>query len=416
MASIEDLVPDILFLMLLKAESMEILWLFIRSSPLMYRIFKYKRDVILAIVIVREIGYGIMFDAHSALNSSRFKPRGLSKTKALDWLAEYQAGMTSNTILSGSSQRPDVLPLWLMHRDVKFFAELFVSDRLHTMTGGANILNSTEPDVQREYGLDQLSTTEKTRIYRAIYRYAIYGNLFCFDHGRQGTVKRDLLRAQEQSHFFLTLFPAWQVEELSCINDFIRDNIVKKWQENKDGFCALFKDDLSIWDLDREHRCNSRWETEYFISHSAKVNCHENWQRYLATLSLSELREIFTAKPEALLQVARKYANHYPHDFLTEALNEDPYHATFITPKYEEHEQGLKSGIKVQFREDAIDKPNEGWLWARGYEQCELYTESISVFPNEEGLRRFGYVFWDSHRLSDSGILKKESVYPMPQP
>jgi hypothetical protein len=410
MVSLEDLVPDILFLMLLKAESMEILWAFIRASPRMYRIFQHKRDVILTTVIAREINYGIMVDAHSALSSSRFKPRGLSKRQAVDWLAEYQADMTGNAILSASSQEPDALQLWWIHRDVKFFAELFVNDRLHIVTGGVNILNSTEPVVQQDYGLGQLSITEKTRIYRAIYRYAIYGNLFYFDSDRPGTAERGLIYAQEQSHSFLTLFPAWQVEELSCINDFIRDKILKKWQEIEDGLHALLKDDLSSWDPDQEDQYNSCWEREYFFSHSVKVNYHEDWQRYLATLSLSELREIFTVEPEALLQIVKKHASHYPHDFLTEALNESPYHATFITPKYKVHEQAPESGIMVQFYEDVIDQPNEGWLWAHGYKPCELYTESIGEFPIGEGLRRVGYVFWDSRRLRDSGILQKELV------
>jgi len=412
MASLEDMVPDVLFLMLLNAPSMQILWGFIRASPRMYGVFRNQRDVILSTVVTREIGHGIMGDAQSALRSSRFNARGLLKQQALEWIAKYRAAMTSNTVSSRASLGPEALPLWRIHQDVKFFAELFVSERLHIVAGGFRIFSVTESTAQRDNGLDGLSNTEKMRIYRAIYRYAIYGNLFYFDEGRPGTVKSDLLYAQEQSHSFLTLFPAWQVEELSCINDFIHDKILEKWQEVEDDFYAFLKDHPHFGDPGREDQYNSRWEDDFF-SQSIKADYYEEWQRYFATLTLSELREIFTAKANALLTIVKRHANRFPHDFLTEALDEDPYHVTFITPEYEAHEQALESGIKVQFQEDAIDQPNEGWLWAHRYEPCNLYIESTRDFPTGEGLRRFGYVFWDSDRLHDSGILQKESAYPI---
>jgi hypothetical protein len=83
------------------------------------------------------------------------------------------------------------------------------------------------------------SNTEKMRIYRSIYRYVIYGNLFYLDHRRPGVVKVYLPSGQNQSHSFLTLFPAWQGEELSCVNDFIQDKILEKWQEVEDNFYAF---------------------------------------------------------------------------------------------------------------------------------------------------------------------------------
>lgn len=82
----------------------------------------------------------------------------------------------------------------------------------------------------------------------------------------------------------------------------------------------------------------------------------------------------------------------------------------YLTPEYEEHQQALTSGVKVQFQGDDIDKPNEAWLWAHRFQPCELCTEPRSEFRIGEGLRRFGYGSWDSSQLHDSQLLLKERV------
>jgi len=105
------------------------------------------------------------------------------------------------------------------------------------------------------------------------------------------------------------------------------------------------------------------------------------------------------------------HAHHLTNDFLTEALNEEPYDSAFFTPKLKGYEQAIASGVKMQFQRDSIRSPNHAWLWAHGYQPCELYVEASRGFPVGEGLRRFGYVFWDSKRLQASKILEKELVY-----
>lgn len=106
------------------------------------------------------------------------------------------------------------LPLWHVHQDVKFFAELFVHDRLSLLIGDS-------------CDLSQISITEKARIYRAIYWFSIIGNLF-YIHDTARVDPDDLSWAQDQSDAFMTLFTASEVEEISCINDFMNDKIIDK--------------------------------------------------------------------------------------------------------------------------------------------------------------------------------------------
>jgi hypothetical protein len=105
------------------------------------------------------------------------------------------------------------------------------------------------------------------------------------------------------------------------------------------------------------------------------------------------LREIFTAEGDDLMHILQKHSYRAAEEFLTEALDEIPYHSSFVTPEYKEHKQALASGVKVPFLEDDIDNPNEGWLWAHRYQPCDLYVSATREIKTGEGLRRFGYVF-----------------------
>jgi len=163
--------------------------------------------------------------------------------------------------------------------------------------------------------------------------------------------------------------------------------------------------------MDRSNRSDSRWEDDFF-SHPIKVGYYQEWQQYFATLSLQDLRSVFTAKDKELQSIVKKRSWYGIWDCLANSLGEEPYDAVFITPKFEEYEQAIASGMKMGFQKDSITNPNHAWLWAHDYQPCELYVEASQRFPIGEGLRRFGYVFWDSKRLHDSGILQKPSASP----
>jgi hypothetical protein len=83
------------------------------------------------------------------------------------------------------------------------------------------------------------------------------------------------------------------------------------------------------------------------------------------------------------------------------------------TDEFLEHEKAVANGVTVIFERDALDQPNEAWLWAHDYQPCELYVTSTWEFPIGEGLRRLGYVFWDSDRLRASWMLDDELVHPV---
>ena len=92
--------------------------------------------------------------------------------------------------------------------------------------GTSDFFEHSDPSfIQQD--VEDISYTKRTRIYRGIYRLMIYGNLFRYDQTISGHNRADWFDTLDQSHPFLRPFPAWQVEELSCVNYFIYDKITE---------------------------------------------------------------------------------------------------------------------------------------------------------------------------------------------
>ncbi len=247
-----------------------------------------------------------------------------------------------------------------------------------------------------------------------MYRYAIYGDLYYYDDRRPEKIKKlevEYPDEFEQEFTFVELFPAWQVEELSCINDFMRDMIARKINEMEENFYASLIDDPSSWAL-KGFDGADRWfdDQDYLIFSSSTKGWWES-NAYLATLPLPDLRELLTAEGDEIVQVVKKYYGRITGEFLQEALSEMPRRARYKTPEFEEHNQAVARGVKARFQGDALNHANEAWIWANYYRPCEIYVEaSADPYAGDyrEGLRQFGYVFWDRDRLHQSGIFDQD--------
>jgi hypothetical protein len=405
---LEDLAPDVLFLMLINAPNTQVLWGFIRASPRMYSVFRNQREHILSAVIAREIGPGVLYEAQSALWSSYFEPRGLAKPQAQEWIDIYQAGIGPGQTAPSLQSDSETIALWHQHRDVKFMTELYIRERLPIVND-----TSSKANLHREYTVENISRVERSRLYRAFYRFITYGNLFYFDDKRNKKkpkkIRTDYVEAIDQSSMFLELFPAWQVEELSCVNDFIHDKILERWNRLEDYLYTSIAAEPAPWGFDKPPWWG-RYDDEVFLQMKTS---HGAWQDYLAVLSISELRIIFAANDDKLEQILRKHIPNRTHESLDRALDEEPTPSALLTPEFREHEQAVASGVMVDFQGDSLDKANQAWLWAHGFHLCDCYVQCRRDFPRGEGLRRFGYVFWDSTRLESSGLMQKEFVtYP----
>jgi hypothetical protein len=415
------------------------LWAFVRASRRIYFLFNEYRERILSDVIAREIGPALMGEALAALSSSRFTSdhngqgentqtfiRGLPKSEALAWIENCYIPKSNafqwveNFLLRPDklkwskmndrkrANHPTILPpskdmllLWELHKDVKFLAERYVGETLH------NFSHTLPETTQVPNTLESLSTVEKERIFRAIYRFVIFGNLFA-----PSRVSR--WHEEELCEYFLCRFTAWQVEEIRCINDFVIDTILKKWQEMEDNEFNRLAADSSLWEIDpRPDPWNCRWDADFFSKLSKSISFKDK-QEFVATLPIKDLRAIFQAEGQILEDLVIKWAwggRYEIGPFLGKALKVDPQSFPIIPDgqavRQNAHQIGLGWGTMPSFDRatDGNDatSANTGWYWANNWHVQEVYgdtsnsTDSLG-YEDSEGFRRFGYVFWDSQR------------------
>lgn len=345
--------------------------------------------------------------------------RGPPKSEALEWIENYCS--ESEKLKWGANRRTlspssdDMLPLWSLHREVKFMAQVYVQETLSILN---QFITKRRPRKPVPHTLGDLSPIEKDRLLRAIYRFVIFGNLF----GRPPTEWSE----EELCEHFLCRFPAWQVEELSCVNDFMTNMIRRKWQEMEDNeFQRLAAGDPQLWEIEpRPDPWNCRWDADFY-SKETKSLCFEEMQAFFVRLPVEVLRALFQAEGAGLEELVRGWAAEWrggEGPFLGEALHVDPSEFP-VVPGGElfRYEVSERSDILFAYNDpgpidrekpDDVMSANISWHWAHRWQHCEMYYSSTSNFywPGAEkweefdrshkGLRRIGYVFWDRRRLN----------------
>jgi hypothetical protein len=221
-----------------------------------------------------------------------------------------------------------------MHRDVKFMANLFVREALDIFdryfTDDNDPYNESplpadhEPAKSREipWSLEELSSIERGRLFRPLYRFIIFGNLF-------GGFIEDSATAAELSEHFLCRFPSWQVEEISCINDFVTNNIIRKCQEMEDYVFKCLTADSELLKLrGNEDDWEVHWYSNFF-SKNAKHKQYRHRQASLAKIFIKNIRTLFSVSDDALETFVSDFStqgHYFGRPFLEEALLFDPGH------------------------------------------------------------------------------------------
>ncbi|CAG8979107.1 hypothetical protein HYALB_00000239 [Hymenoscyphus albidus] len=409
-------------------------WSLIRASPHAHRIFRKYREHVLQFVIARDIGTILLPEALAALDSSELMMfesmdgevleipiRGPWQGDVLSWmenwyLPEYKIMMRwgvegyldehekeiwnewkdrhhfDKTDYLGADYLPpkeNMLQLWQTHKDVMFIANLCVGETLDVFIRGFR--GGDEPlGPKVSYTLEDISLVEKQRIFRAIYRFIIFGNVFA--PSTENWVGMD------PCAWFLCQFPAWKVEELSCVFDFVTDKILLKWQESEDHEFSRLSTDLDLWKLEGKM---------YFYSEDWKRRYFRRMQASSATLPIKDLRAILQSKKGLLKDLVEKVGDAGEREFLKEALEDDPGNkpVLFGGERLRKDAKCDKDHIPVSDGLSGNDSmsANKDYIWADGGYCRELYVSSTSSEPWRESLRRAGYVFWGSEIWGDNG-------------
>lgn len=172
----------------------------------------------------------------------------------------------------------DMIPLWNLHKHVKFMANLYVGETLDILY--QTFRSDNQSDIQTDrFTLQDLSLIERSRVFRAIYRFIIHGNLFSPN-------TFDPCEVEQQAEYFLCRFSNWQVEELSCFNDFMVNGITRKWLEMEDN---AFKRLVADPELDLIPRSSNSWHHRWagdFFSRDYRDEYFAHQRKLLSTLSI----------------------------------------------------------------------------------------------------------------------------------
>jgi len=185
-------------------------------------------------VLVRDIGQEVLTDAlavHEASQIGFNEPVGRN-AGVKSFISQYKVGRGSSS--SAICDSLDIRTLESLSRLQSVVTEI-TSDfcettlSVHPVTG------------ERVQSLGDLSSNEKRRIYRSLYRFELFRALFIepFD-ARIPLESRERFDALDKSLLFLSVFKHWEVEELACVRDYMIRRYLGILQESSSKLSKLF--------------------------------------------------------------------------------------------------------------------------------------------------------------------------------
>lgn len=214
-ASLDGLPAELKALILHSTPNIAALQTLVQSSPLYHRVYLDERKVILSAVLLRDIGPQVLPDALAVHKASQigFDGSGLRKDSVKSFISQYKAERDSS--LPATYDSLDIETLESLSR-LQSVVTKITSDfckatlSVHPVTG------------ERIQPHGDLSTNEKRRIYRALYRFELFRALFTEPLDIQIPLEfRWCFDSMDQNLLFLSIFKVWEIEEVACVRDYI---------------------------------------------------------------------------------------------------------------------------------------------------------------------------------------------------
>ena len=185
-------------------------------------------------MLVRDIGQEVLTDAlavHEASQIGFNEPVGRN-AGVKSFISQYKVGRGSSS--SAICDSLDIRTLESLSRLQSVVTEI-TSDfcettlSVHPVTG------------ERVQSLGDLSSNEKRRIYRSLYRFELFRALFIEPFDAQIPLEsRERFDALDKSLLFLSVFKHWEVEELACVRDYMIRRYLGILQESSSKLSKLF--------------------------------------------------------------------------------------------------------------------------------------------------------------------------------
>ncbi len=425
----EALSPELQLIVLLNIEIPSTLYSLLRASPRFLRVFQNNKTNVLSRVATRQFHPAILTEVVQLANLYRL-PHPVSRSTSLSFL-ENEWPMRDQRCENVQSISISAC-LCKLARMFDFFAHDFAISTLPIMSRRNQAVNFTSEtnhlSGNTQYGpttpgtsdrVSQglagpnisnwaLSPTEMTRLQRAFCRFEIYRIVSArcsVDHDHRDDEDSDdgedwdlgwcpsedpPLTVTEQREMFLQTLPAWQIEEIASVRDYLFRRFQGIFDELEEegvkevqpaAFYGLKDEDSSLY--------NPRI---WFYTVEGKRRQEGHKERLLST-GLPRIRKILTCSGNERRDVTLADCTllHHEDDFLSKALDH-----TFM-------DMDLQTAIDYTSDQYDILEPPTGWVWAH---IARAPYRSYSC--KRKGFRDWGYDFWDRFRFEYYGLLDLE--------
>ena len=415
---LEKLSVELQTLILLQVATTQDLHSLIRASPQYYQVFRFSKERILSAVLHQMILPAALSNALSTIKAMRLDIEHSDKEKVMECLDNFKEDQdtdhTTRKIPLSMS-----IPLCQLHRSVEYFIRDCSKRWLSALQACSRIIG---PMSDAEIGAipeKPLSLIEEARLQRALYRFEFYCQIYSPQRLSLWSISKQLFSAVDQSHDFLSQFPPWQVEELACIRDYIHDRlrdvfdrleddfvlsvIVNDFENvnppyHYDSFCYKSAESVAD-DLEKEGVGPDRFSDDDTFFSKGNKSHQGDIAECIMSFGLPFLHELFEAdiRKQSKLVLTNEESG---VKFLTEAMKSPPK----ITGFYLQESSDVQ--LNLVFDGDNTEGRNEAWLWAHDFHMWPRAFDRGNKY-----FREWGYVFWDSLRMRDFGILTQRYIY-----
>lgn len=388
----------------------------VHTSPIYHQQYLLDRQYILCKSLENTLGSsGLITDAcaiyqSGLLNLSETNP----KEKITRFLRSYQdchSIPSSQFSFLMSLPVDEVISIGTFHRSV-------IKPLSQEYAGWAqgNLTNETTTST---HNYQPLSSTEETRIVRALYRFELYCTLFGVRCYRSNHPQWFLeLKPMDILMMFLEIYEPWEVEEIICIYIFVKKNIDQVFHEI---YWDVHPDNPKLeghegdspptrtFDFDRECQFERLSISLFFLTSfdylSTKltfypmIGSRDNYLEGTVSLGLGLLSDVlFKSNDHADLVSTMEKQIALPRSFTFP----DILRALPQSRRQEEcpSDRDLKQNQRtpLPFQGDAEDLPPLAWIliWRGTY-------SSIFGWCISDILRFWGYIMWDAARLEYTG-------------
>ncbi|KAH6624024.1 hypothetical protein B0J18DRAFT_427087 [Chaetomium sp. MPI-SDFR-AT-0129] len=389
---LESLPFEIQRLILSHAPTFDTLRALVHASPRLHSVYAQDRLHILR-AFVEQYLQGIFLDAYAAYRSGTDEFQ-LTRNEPMLWDFVHDFENKRNVTTIRQSKLAEPLGLEDLVQLVRFHHAIVepLTERYSIWALAA--LSSAPED-------NPLSWTEKVRIQRGLYRFQIFCNL-CGSRG-EGRSSRECIEVPLQRLRVLSLFPAYQIEEILCIHEFGKDTYGGifyrvAWDLNeernpiyKDVDLESVRENLLLFSGPPGYDINQT-SLEAMLRHGLPVLA-------LAFQKMEDHDGLVELVRESILSLESHDVNSYS-DWMDEAVHYLPQADRREQWYSEQYDGPEKRKEKTPFVKYTPDQPPLAWVtfW---------YSEASNFFGPyvHRAFRRWGFVMWDGPRLRASGAL-----------